>query len=142
MSTDQNKAVLTERITLENSGGQVLVISLNRPDRLNCFDTEVCQALCQIFSKLSDDLRQEDTGHRNVEDQIVAVILKGIGRSFCAGADLSNPPSPLIQSSDLMHHLHQNPTYFMGKVSVPIIVAIQGHVSNVMEDYFIRLWDS
>lgn len=141
MSTNQppsnENVVLTERVTLENSEGQVLVITLNRPDRLNCFNTQVCQALCKIFSSLSEELWKEDstpplsTASDEDDDEpqqrIVAVILTGTGRSFCAGADLANPPDPLTQSSDLKHHLIQNPVHHMGKVSVPIIGAIQGH---------------
>ena len=57
---------------------------------------------------------------------LVAVIFTSKGRSFCAGADLKNPPSPIEQSSDLT--LRYNPIHHMSNISIPIIGAVKGHV--------------
>lgn len=108
-----------------------MVVTLNRPSRLNCFDKEVCDALSAVFSDLADRLRSHDErisgGDDAAEDPVVAVILTGAGGSFCAGADLTNPPDPLAQSSDALHSLAKNPVHQMGRVTVPIIGAVQGH---------------
>lgn len=135
--------VLTELITLPNSGAKGLIVTLNRPDRLNCFNTQVCASLSDIFYNVSQQIDKLDSQfpssssndeNENENDlgEIVAVILTGAGRSFCAGADLTNPPDPLKQSSDLTNHLMRNPVYHMGQIKVPIIGAIQGHVSTVL----------
>ena len=50
------------------------------------------------------------------------------GDSFCAGADLSNPPNPLEQSSDLFENLLKNPVYQMSRIQIPIIGALKGYV--------------
>jgi hypothetical protein len=84
---------------------------------LNCFNSEVCDSLSSIFASLKDD------------PNVAAVILTGEGTSFCAGADLSNPPNPLVQSSDLPDHLLVNPVHQMSLLQVPIIGALKGYVS-------------
>ena len=78
-----------------------------------------------IHNNDDDDDQDEDT------QKLAAIIFTGSGKSFCAGADLSNPPNPLHQSSDLPHHLRWNPVYQMGRVGVPIIGVLKGHVSIV-----------
>lgn len=109
--------VLLNRIALTTSPDKnVAIVTLNRPDRLNCFDASVCYRLASIMSTLVED------------DSLAAVILTGAGKNFCAGADLSNPPSPLEQSSDLPHCLERNPVYQMARLRVPLIAALQGHV--------------
>jgi len=55
---------------------KVAIISLNRPDSLNGFTTELCAELLQAFEKA-----QSDEGIR-------VIVLTGEGRAFSAGADL------------------------------------------------------
>lgn len=118
--TNEPPIVLQRRQTLPQSGKEVVIISLNRPDRKNCFNTQVCVSLAAIFRALQED----------DETDLAAIIFTGEGSSFCAGADLSNPPSPLIQSSDLPHHLAVNPVHQMSLLQVPIIGALKGYVSR------------
>jgi len=60
---------------LYEAGGGVATLTLNRPDRLNT-----------IVPPMPDEL--EAAVHRAVEDDVVKVIvLRGAGRSFCAGFD-------------------------------------------------------
>ncbi|KAL7536351.1 hypothetical protein ACHAXR_007106, partial [Thalassiosira sp. AJA248-18] len=75
-------------------------------------------------------IHNEDDNDNDGDDKqkLAAIILTGAGKSFCAGADLSNPPNPLHQSSDLPHHLRWNPVFQMGRVGVPIIGVLKGHV--------------
>jgi len=117
MTSSDDQVVLLERIPLTTSPDKnVAVVTLNRPDRLNCFDANVCYLLASIMASLVED------------ESLAAVILTGAGKNFCAGADLSNPPSPLEQSSDLPHCLERNPVYQMSLLQVPLIGALQGHV--------------
>lgn len=55
----------------------VAVVTLNRPDKLNAFNTDMLRELIGVF-----DLTDGD-------DAVRAVIVTGAGRAFCAGADLS-----------------------------------------------------
>ena len=62
-------------LRLENSTAYV---SLNRPEQHNAFNPEMVSALTEVFSNLE------------ARDNVRAVVLTGIGRSFCAGADLAS----------------------------------------------------
>ncbi|KAL7428212.1 hypothetical protein ACHAXM_001174 [Skeletonema potamos] len=129
-----DSVVLTSRIPLpDNSERCALLITLNRPSKKNCFNTDVCHRLAQIFYEVAEEVQGYDeycntTTATSTEKMLASVILTGAGKSFCAGADLSNPPNPLYQSSDLPHHLRWNPVYQMSRVGIPIIGAIRGHV--------------
>jgi len=110
--------VESKTIQLPKSGCKAIIVCLNRPLKNNCFNTEVVHELSKIFGKIAD----------TNDEELAAVIFTGKGKSFCAGADLSNPPNPLIQSSDLPECLAENPVHHMSRITVPIIGAVHGHV--------------
>ncbi|WP_374656959.1 crotonase/enoyl-CoA hydratase family protein [Phenylobacterium sp.] len=56
----------------------VATITLNRPDKLNAFNTQMMKDLIAAFDVTDAD------------DAVKAVIVTGAGRGFCAGADLSS----------------------------------------------------
>lgn len=55
----------------------LLLITLNRPEKLNAFTVVMCEELIHAFARASAD------------DAVRAVILTGAGRAYCAGMDLS-----------------------------------------------------
>src|SRR5437868_2714963 len=55
----------------------ILTITLDRPDKLNAFTTNMLHELIDAFDRADAD------------DAVKAVIVTGAGRAFCAGADLS-----------------------------------------------------
>ena len=57
--------------------GQVAIITLNRPERLNAVNSELTEGLHSALDEVA------------ASDQVRAVILTGEGRGFCAGADLT-----------------------------------------------------
>jgi methylglutaconyl-CoA hydratase len=54
--------------------GDLLRVTLARPDRRNAFDAELIRELTEAFAEIGDDVR--------------AVLLAGEGKTFCAGADV------------------------------------------------------
>jgi enoyl-CoA hydratase/carnithine racemase len=64
-----------ETITIERRGAAEWV-TLDRPDRLNAIDTTMTRELSDYFAKLCE------------ERAVRVVVLRGAGRSFCAGMDL------------------------------------------------------
>ena len=55
----------------------IATVTLNRPDKLNAFNTDMMRELIAVFDETDGD------------DAVRAVIVTGAGRAFCAGADLS-----------------------------------------------------
>lgn len=131
---EQEDVVLTSTIELPKSGNTAIVVTLNRPSQKNCFNTMVVYKLAQIFSDIANTFlpkqQQILTGEEieKEESDIAAIIFTGNGTSFCAGADLANPPNPIQQSSDLPSNLQYNPVYQMSRIPVPIIGSVHGHV--------------
>ena len=58
------------------TGGHYAVFTMDRPDRLNAMNPEMATELREAMAGIETDRR------------IIAVILLGAQRSFCAGADL------------------------------------------------------
>ncbi|HEX5379745.1 MAG TPA: crotonase/enoyl-CoA hydratase family protein [Phenylobacterium sp.] len=65
-----------ETIKLEVEDG-VAVLTLNRPDKLNAFNTQMMLDMIAAFD------------FTDATDEVKVVIVTGAGRGFCAGADLS-----------------------------------------------------
>lgn len=66
-----------ETITLQVEDG-VAVLTMNRPEKLNAFNTQMMKDMIAAFDVTDAD------------DDVRAVIVTGAGRGFCAGADLSS----------------------------------------------------
>ncbi|MDB5417692.1 MAG: enoyl-CoA hydratase [Phenylobacterium sp.] len=56
----------------------IATFTLNRPEKLNAFNTQMMRDMIAVF-----DLTDAD-------DAVRCVIVTGAGRAFCAGADLSS----------------------------------------------------
>lgn len=67
---------MSEEIEL-NQSGSVLTVALNRPEVHNALAPEMIARLIEIFSEM------------NGREDVRVVLLTGNGRTFCAGADLS-----------------------------------------------------
>jgi 2-(1,2-epoxy-1,2-dihydrophenyl)acetyl-CoA isomerase len=63
-------------LVLEERSGPVLTLRLNRPEKLNPLDPEMCGALVHALLRAGDD------------HSVLTVVITGAGRGFCAGGDL------------------------------------------------------
>ncbi|MFJ9740583.1 enoyl-CoA hydratase/isomerase family protein [Streptomyces sp. NPDC101166] len=73
----------------------VAVVTLDRPDRLNAIDLDMCERLREVWRELRFD------------DSVRAVVLTGAGRrAFCTGIDrdvvVPQPTSPYMQDDPLL----------------------------------------
>ncbi len=64
-----------ERILVEITD-HVGTATLNRPDKLNAFDPDMCEDLLEALRMLA------------AADAVRVIVITGAGRAFCAGADL------------------------------------------------------
>jgi methylglutaconyl-CoA hydratase len=67
----------TENVLLEVTAEGTAIVTLNRPERHNAFNSEVIARLSDIFEMLCANT-----------DEVRMVVLRGSGKSFSAGADL------------------------------------------------------
>ncbi|MGA6164953.1 enoyl-CoA hydratase/isomerase family protein [Amycolatopsis magusensis] len=102
-------------VLLTEDHGQVRVLTLNRPDKLNALNTELTRAL--------------DDALATAEREVRAVVLTGNGRGFCAGADLGEFSSltpahadAVLERAELTARLQTR----MQRLSVPVVAAVRG----------------
>jgi len=112
----------TKNIILSVDSG-VATITLNRPDKLNSFNTHMHQELREALDNIAED--------KNIR----ALLLTGSGRGFCAGQDLSDRAVSAESSSDstiapdLSQSVEQNYNPLIRRITqlkVPVICAMNG----------------
>jgi enoyl-CoA hydratase/carnithine racemase len=105
-----NDRVLSER------RGDVRILTLNRPEKLNAADL--------VMQRQLND-RWREVGN---EEGVGAVVLTGAGRGFCAGGDLSLlldlAADDPIRSE--LAAIHRDLLLLMLSLPVPIVAAVQG----------------
>ena len=72
----------TEEVLAEKIAGQVLLLTLNRPEKLNAISPQLLTDLIQLIEQV------------NLDRSVRVVILTGAGKGFCSGADLSSQEGP------------------------------------------------
>ncbi len=101
--------------------GQIALITLNRPEKLNALDTEMMLRLGEIWDEFKDD------------DSLRVAIVTGAGeRAFCSGRDLAAgaPGSPEYYRAAKARGEEPPPAgseFTPHNVWKPIIAAINGH---------------
>jgi len=114
ISNSKTKELLVEQ------EGNVVVLTLNRPERLNAISGPM---LKEMSEKLVEANQDPDTR---------AIILTGSGRGFCAGLDLVDVNSGGIGSGSneprarQMFNLRDAPITVMWNIDKPVIAAING----------------
>lgn len=102
--------------------GHVEIITLNRPDILNAFNSNMLQLLTNKFEEMDQD------------DDARAVVVTGEGRGFCTGADLAggggrnDAHTPL--GMHLSTHLYSRIIRGMATLEKPIIGALNGDAAG------------
>ena len=97
----------------------VCSIELNREEKRNAFNPEMIEELTQAFEKAAKS------------PDVLVVLLRGKGKSFCAGADLGWMQSMVnytfdenLQDSQKLHKMFEA----LESIQVPVISYVQGHV--------------
>ncbi|MGK0222561.1 MAG: enoyl-CoA hydratase/carnithine racemase [Limisphaerales bacterium] len=104
-----------EQITLEVDG-QVAVVTLNRPERLNTWTDIMSRELSEAMYSCDED------------DNVRAIVITGAGRAFCAGADISGGDSAFAPRERVKQN---RPPLWPYMVRKPVIAAINGAAIGV-----------
>lgn len=96
--------------------GDVLTITLNRPERLNAAPPQMFDEIGNVLDNLE--------GAR-------AVLFHGEGRAFCSGADLQGRGSGITGPYEALTE-HYNPTMLkLSRLPVPIVSAVYGPAAGI-----------
>ena len=101
----------TETVLIERNGAVAHII-LNRPDSLNALSSELADAVLSTVETL------------NREDAVRCVVLRGNGKGFAAGADISEMASmdvPTMVRTDYFSQWDR-----LGERRVPMVAAVHG----------------
>ncbi|MCA8947880.1 MAG: enoyl-CoA hydratase/isomerase family protein [Planctomycetes bacterium] len=102
---------------LEERRGSTLVLTLNRPERLNAVSEEVYGELLAAVARAE------------AEPEVRALVLTGAGRAFCVGADLKAHGEDARAEAARRHYveLGQDAAKTLLGSRLPVIAAINGH---------------
>lgn len=93
----------------------IAILTINRPNLLNAVNTDALRLLKDTFLRLKEDA------------SVNGVLLTGEGRSFCAGADISEMARLNSMEAVRFAELGQGVMFAMERVGKPIIAAVNGH---------------
>ena len=105
-----------ETVILEKKG-KIGILTLNRPTKLNALNDDILNDLYAGMVELEQD------------DEVRVIIIKGAGKAFCAGHDLSPREKPFVTVSDWRGHAkHSNRLMFsIWDSRKPVIAQIHGY---------------
>jgi enoyl-CoA hydratase len=118
---------MSDQLVLFSVADQVATVTLNRPEKLNATTRPMMARLDEIFTEIP------------TRTDISVVILRGAGRAFCAGHDVSEhlpkPPfalgDPLINEQRWVYSsLNQYRRWFWD-IPQPVIAEVQGYALTV-----------
>lgn len=110
-------ADMADPVILTEMSANVLVLTMNRPDKMNALDLALTEALVQAFEAAD--------GNGDVR----AIVLTGAGRAFCAGADLKEFQDETPATAELSERRSQAMRRLYRQIpglSKPVVAAVNG----------------
>jgi enoyl-CoA hydratase/carnithine racemase len=94
----------------------VMIITLNRPERMNAFNETMCEELLKTFDEADEN------------DDVRAIILTGAGKAYCAGMDLEKGAETFMDHTPLVEYRDAGGVLSLRifDMKKPIIAAING----------------
>lgn len=102
-----------KNIILEKEG-KIALVTINRPKALNALNSETLSELDSVVDKISED------------EGIFAVVITGSGKSFVAGADISEMKDKNVMEAKEFGELGNKVFRKIEKLSKPVVAAVNG----------------
>lgn len=100
----------------ETSQAHVLLVTLNRPEVRNAFNTRMGEELLDLWTRLATEA-----------GEVRCVVITGAGeQAFCAGADLKERKGMPNQVWRAQHELFERAFWTLGDLPLPVIAAVNG----------------
>jgi enoyl-CoA hydratase/carnithine racemase len=110
---DASDLVLAER------RGAVLVLTLNRPERLNAWTDQLEERYFALLDAADNDA------------EVRAIVVTGAGRGFCAGADMEDLERGAAGAAEPALRERPRPRFLPMTVRKPMIAAINGATAGL-----------
>jgi enoyl-CoA hydratase/carnithine racemase len=94
---------------------QVGIIILNRPDQFNTFNTALAQELCKALLEIEMD------------KAVRVVVIKGAGKAFCTGIDISEFHGKTLQEYREWIGLMERALHVIASMKKPVIASAHGY---------------
>lgn len=106
----------TLQVNQAENNDAIVIVTLNRPERLNALNTLMAEELIDLLQKLQHN------------EAIRTLIITGAGeRSFCAGADLKERKGMSNEAWKAQHDLFEEAANYLQHFPYPTIAAINGY---------------
>lgn len=102
-----------DHVLFERRPNGVLLITINRPDRLNAMTLKMFDDLARVWGAIDND------------DETNVVVITGAGRGFCAGMDVREP-DPTPQQAIALAETERTRMSGMLHLEKPVIAAVNG----------------
>jgi len=103
-----------ENLIIETGKDFVTVVTLNRPNQMNTFNTPLALELTDALEKADSD------------EQTRVIIVKGAGRAFCAGIDISEFSGQTATRYREWIERMEHPLVTISHLSKPVIAQVHG----------------
>ncbi len=104
----------SEKVIVGRGQNYVVSITLNRPDNLNTFDSDMAEQLYRALLKLEDD------------DRVRVVLIKGAGKSFCAGIDVNELSGKTAMEYRAWIEQMERPLITISEMKKPVVAQVHG----------------
>lgn len=103
-----------EKLIVEKQSEFVSGITLNRPDHLNTFNSQMAGELYDALMALESD------------KSVRVILIKGAGKAFCAGIDVNELAGKTAMEYVAWIERMERPLVAISKMKTPVIAQVQG----------------
>jgi enoyl-CoA hydratase/carnithine racemase len=103
-----------EAVIVKSDDSHVGVITLNRPESLNTFNSVLAKDLMNALNEMEED--------KNIR----VILLKGAGKAFCAGIDVKELAGKSAMEYREWIERMENPLLAISRMKKPVIAQVQG----------------
>lgn len=103
-----------EHIKADINDRYVGIITLNRPEQLNTFNSPLAQELFEVLTSM------------DLDSKVRVILLKGAGKAFCAGIDVNELAGKTAMEYRAWIEHMERPLVTISKMKKPVIAQVHG----------------